>query len=84
MLVTGIALTPAYAVPNYPTAAEVAQAKRNANAKVAMVERIEGILDVLETEARGLEKIALQKNEAHNQAKRAADEIVFRLFASRA
>jgi cell wall-associated NlpC family hydrolase len=40
-----------------------------------MVERIEGILEVLETEARGLEKIALQKNEAHNQAKRAADEM---------
>ena len=75
MLVTGITLTPAHAVPNYPTAAEVAQAKRNATAKVAMVERIEGILDVLEAEARGLEKIALQKNEAHNQAKRAADEM---------
>lgn len=75
MLITGITVIPAYAVPNYPTAAEVAQAKRNASAKVAMVERIEGILDVLEAEARALEKIALQKNEAHNQARAAADEM---------
>ena len=75
MLVTGITFTPAFAVPNYPSAAEVAQAKRNASAKAAMIERIEGILDVLETEARALEKIALEKNEAHNQAKAAADEM---------
>jgi cell wall-associated NlpC family hydrolase len=33
-----------------------------------MIERIEGILDTLEEEARALETIALQKNEAHNQA----------------
>jgi peptidoglycan DL-endopeptidase CwlO len=75
MLVTGITFTPAFAVPNYPSAAEVAQAKRNATAKAAMIERIEEILDVLETEARGLEKIALEKTESYNQAKAAADQM---------
>jgi cell wall-associated NlpC family hydrolase len=75
MLVTGITFTPAFAVPNYPSAAEVAQAKRNATAKAAMIERIEDILKVLETEARGLEKIALEKTETYNQAKAAADQM---------
>jgi len=75
MLVTGITFTPAFAVPNYPSAAEVAQAKRNATAKAAMIERIEDILEVLEAEARGLEKIALEKTESYNQAKAAADQM---------
>jgi peptidoglycan DL-endopeptidase CwlO len=66
--VTTAILAPAYAVPDYPTAAEVAAAKANVQEKQKMVERIEGILDTLEEEARALETIALQKNEAHNQA----------------
>ena len=61
-------LAPAYAVPDYPTAAEVAAAKANVQEKQKMIERIEGILDELETEARALEVIALKKNEEHNQA----------------
>lgn len=75
MLITGISLSPAYAVPNYPSAAEVAAAKRNVTAKAEMITRIEGILQELETEARALERIALQKSEAHNQAKAAAAEM---------
>ena len=66
--VTTALLAPAYAVPDYPTAAEVAAAKRDVQEKQKMIERIEGILDELEAEARALEKIALQKNEEHNQA----------------
>ena len=66
--VTTAILAPAHAVPDYPTAAEVAAAKRNVQEKQKMIERIEGILDELESEARALETIALQKNEAHNQA----------------
>ena len=66
--VTTAILAPAHAVPDYPTAAEVAAAKRNVQDKQKMIERIEGILDELESEARALETIALQKNEAHNQA----------------
>lgn len=66
--VTTAILAPAHAVPDYPTAAEVAAAKANVQEKQKMIERIEGILDTLEEEARALETIALQKNEAHNQA----------------
>lgn len=66
--ITTAILAPAYAVPDYPTAAEVAAAKESVTKKKEMIERIEGILDELEAEARALETIALQKNEAHNQA----------------
>ena len=75
MLVTGIALGPAYAVPSYPTAEEVANAERSVTAKAEMIDRIEAILDELETQARALEKVALEKNEAFNQAKAATDEM---------
>jgi cell wall-associated NlpC family hydrolase len=61
-------LTPAYANPDYPTAAEVAAAKRDVQEKEKLIERIEGILVTLEEEARALETIALQKNEEYNQA----------------
>jgi cell wall-associated NlpC family hydrolase len=75
MLVTGIALGPAYAVPSYPTAEEVANAERSVTAKAEMIDRIEAILDELETQSRALEKVALEKNEAFNQAKAATDEM---------
>ncbi len=71
LLVTGFTLSPAYAVPDYPTAAEVAAAKRNVEEKKKMVARIEGILNTLQEEADALESVALQKNEQYNQAKRA-------------
>jgi cell wall-associated NlpC family hydrolase len=71
LLVTGFTLSPAYAVPDYPTAAEVAAAKRNVEEKKKMIARIEGILDTLQAEADALEAVALQKNEQYNQAKRA-------------
>jgi cell wall-associated NlpC family hydrolase len=71
LLVTGFTLSPAYAVPDYPTAAEVAAAKRNVEEKKKMVARIEGILNTLQEEADALEWVALQKNEQYNQAKQA-------------
>ena len=71
LLVTGFALSPAYAVPDYPTAAEVAAAKRNVEEKKKMISRIEGILSTLQDEADALETVALQKNEQYNQAKQA-------------
>lgn len=71
LLVTGFALSPAYAVPDYPTAAEVAAAKRNVEEKKKMIARIEGILSTLQDEADALESVALQKNEQYNQAKQA-------------
>jgi cell wall-associated NlpC family hydrolase len=75
LLITGINLAPANAVPDYPSAAEVAAAKRNVETKRAMIQRIESILDTLESEARALEKVALEKNEQFNQAKEAANEM---------
>ncbi|MEY4944348.1 MAG: hypothetical protein RL384_292 [Actinomycetota bacterium] len=71
LLATGFALSPAYAVPDYPSAAEVAAAKRNVEEKKRMIARIEGILDTLQEEADALEAVALQKNEQYNQAKQA-------------
>ena len=71
LLITGFALSPAYAVPDYPTAAEVAAAKRNVEEKKKMISRIEGILNTLQEEADALESVALQKNEQYNQAKQA-------------
>jgi cell wall-associated NlpC family hydrolase len=71
LLITGFSLSPAYAVPDYPTAAEVAAAKRNVEEKKKMIARIEGILNTLQEEADALESVALQKNEQYNQAKQA-------------
>jgi len=68
ILFSGVLLSPAYAVPDYPTAAEVAKAKASVQTKKDMVERIEGILETLQEEADALEIVALQKNEAYNQA----------------
>jgi peptidoglycan DL-endopeptidase CwlO len=75
-LVAGtLLLTPAYANPDYPTAAEVAAAKRDVQEKEELIERIESLLVTLEEEARALETIALQKNEEYNQAIDAKNEM---------
>ena len=75
-LVSGtLLLTPAYANPDYPTAAEVAAAKRDVQEKEKLIERIESLLVTLEEEARALETIALQKNEEYNQAIDAKNEM---------
>jgi cell wall-associated NlpC family hydrolase len=63
-----VLIVPAYAVPDYPTAEEVAKAKQNVRDKQAMIERIEGLLAGLEAEAEELGRIALIKNEAYNFA----------------
>lgn len=68
LVATTLLFTPAYANSDYPTAAEVAAAKRDVQEKEKLIERIEGILVTLEDEARALETIALQKNEEYNQA----------------
>ena len=68
LLAGTLLITPAFAVPDYPSAAEVAAAKRDVQEKKKMIERIEGLLDQLEEEAQALEVIALKKNEEYNQA----------------
>ena len=75
ILVTSLLLTPAWAVPNYPSAAEVAAAKRSVTEKKKMITRIEGILNTLESEARELEAIALEKSEQYIRALKRADDM---------
>ncbi len=75
LIISSLLLMPAYAVPDYPSAAEVAAAKRNVTEKQKMVERIEGILNTLESEARELEKVALEKSEQYIRAVKRADDM---------
>ena len=75
LLVTGVALSPAFAVPNYPTAAEVAAAKQNVRDKQEMIERLEGLIGDLEVEAEALGRVALIKNEEYNLAVEAVNEM---------
>lgn len=75
LLVSSLLLMPAYAVPDYPSAAEVAAAKRSVTEKKKMVERIEGILNTLESEARALERVALEKSEQYIRALKRADDM---------
>jgi peptidoglycan DL-endopeptidase CwlO len=75
LVITGVALGPASAVPNYPSAAEVAAAKKNVRDKQAMIERLEGYIAELEIEAEALGRIALIKNEEYNLAIEAVNEM---------
>ena len=66
-------VAPTWAVPSYPSAAEVAAAKRNVAAKKAMIARIEKIVQDLAVEANKLGRVAQIKGEAFNQAQDAVD-----------
>jgi len=66
-------VAPSWAVPSYPSAAEVAAAKRNVAAKKAMIARIEKIVQDLAVEANKLGRVAQIKGEAFNQAQDAVD-----------
>jgi cell wall-associated NlpC family hydrolase len=66
-------VAPSWAVPSYPSAAEVAAAKKNVAAKKAMIARIEKIVQDLAVEANKLGRVAEIKGEAFNQAQDAVD-----------
>lgn len=68
-------VAPSWAVPSYPSAAEVAAAKKNVSAKKAMIARIEKIVQELAVEAKKLGRVAQIKGEAFNQAQDAVDAI---------
>jgi cell wall-associated NlpC family hydrolase len=68
-------VAPSWAVPSYPSAAEVAAAKRNVAAKKAMIARIEKIVQDLAVEANKLGRVAQIKGEAFNQAQDAVDSM---------
>lgn len=69
-LLLGAALGgPAYANPNYPTAAEVAAAKANVTDKQRMITRIENLIADQEDEVIGLNREASIKSEIYNVAR---------------
>jgi peptidoglycan DL-endopeptidase CwlO len=73
LVIGGSVVAPSWAAPNYPSAAEVAAAKRNVAAKKAMIARIEKIVQQLAVQADALGKVAEIKGEAFNQAQNAVD-----------
>ncbi len=73
LVIGGSVVAPTWAAPNYPSAAEVAAAKRNVAAKKAMIARIEKIVQQLAVQADALGKVAEIKGEAFNQAQNAVD-----------
>jgi cell wall-associated NlpC family hydrolase len=79
LVLTGLAVAPAIAVPNYPSAAEVAAAKRNVASKRAMIVRLERIIAELAAEAAALGRTALIKGETFNQAQDEVDVITVRV-----
>ncbi len=68
MGVSGAVLGPAFAVPDYPTWAEVEAAKDDVEEKEKLIEELEGYLAELGAELDELNTIALIKNEEYNQA----------------
>ena len=74
-LITTLGIAPtALAVPSYPTAAEVAAAKKKVSTKKAMIKRIEAIIAELSTKADAAERTAQIKGEAYSIAKGAYDQ----------
>jgi cell wall-associated NlpC family hydrolase len=68
LLLGTVLAVPAMANPNYPTAAEVAAAKRNVVEKQKMIERIENLIADLEDEVEALNREASIKAEIFNVA----------------
>jgi cell wall-associated NlpC family hydrolase len=66
-------VAPTWAQPSYPSAAEVAAAKKNVAGKKAMIARLEKIVQDLAVEANKLGRVAEIKGEAFNQAQDAVD-----------
>jgi cell wall-associated NlpC family hydrolase len=73
MLFTSSVVGPAWAVPDYPSAEEVAAAKKNVSEKRAMIARLEKYLADLSVESDALATTALIKAEAYNQAQDSVD-----------
>jgi cell wall-associated NlpC family hydrolase len=79
LIFTGLNVAPSFAVPNYPSAAEVAAAKRNVTKKKEMIARLEKIIADLAAEAAALGRTAQIKGEAFNQAQEEVDVITARV-----
>jgi cell wall-associated NlpC family hydrolase len=68
LLLGTVLAAPAFANPNYPTAAEVAAAKRNVVEKQKMIQRIENLIADMEDEVEVLNREASIKAEIFNVA----------------
>jgi cell wall-associated NlpC family hydrolase len=68
LIIGAVIAGPAFANPNYPTAAEVAAAKSNVSEKRKMIERIEKIIEEQEDEVQALNREASIKAEIFNVA----------------
>lgn len=68
-------IAPAFAVPSYPTQAEVDAAKKKVSAKKAMIARLDAIIAEQNRQADKLGEIAQIKAEKFNQAQDAVDKI---------
>jgi len=68
-------IAPAWAVPSYPTQAEVEAAKRKVSAKKAMIAKLETYLAELSVQTEQLTTVAQVKAEVYNQAQVAVDAI---------
>ena len=66
LVLTGSIISPSFAVPSYPSAAEVAAAKRSVTAKKEMITRIEDLLVELEAQQTKLNAEARTKANAFN------------------
>lgn len=75
LIATGTAIAPSWAVPSYPSQAEVNAAKRSVTAKKEMIARLEKIIQDLATEAAALGRVAQIKGEAFNQAQDEVDAV---------
>jgi cell wall-associated NlpC family hydrolase len=73
MLFTSTVVGPAWAVPDYPSAEEVAAAKKKVSEKREMIARLEKYLADLSVESDALATTALIKAEAYNQAQDSVD-----------
>ena len=81
LVLTGFAGSPSWAVPSYPSAAEVAAARGNVSAKKAMIARLEDVIAAQAKIADAAAKVAQIKGEAFNQAQNQVDVMTTKVNA---
>lgn len=84
ILVLGSVAGPADAVPAYPSWSDIQAAKKKVAAKKAMIAKLQEILKQEAAQAAALEKVALVKGEAFNQAQGAVDQVAAKVRSLRA
>jgi cell wall-associated NlpC family hydrolase len=75
LLFSQLAVAPSQAAPNYPSWADVQNAKKKVAAKKALIAKLEAIIADEAAKSAALGKIALIKGEAFNQAQSAVDQV---------